>query len=284
MEQSPKRISHSMLESYLQCGKKYYFSHVRNIEPDRDSRPLILGTIGHKILEGFFTAIKDGVESKQDAIKFAIKFSEEYARDDVFPKALALVVKWVAQHVGLIDRWEILVTEETRHLPIPGLFNEAGEQIEFPFTIDLVVRDRVNGKVFIVDHKFLYDFYDEELISLLPQIPKYAGALRVQGIPVDDAYYNMIRTRPMKSDNPDDLYRLTRLNLTDTRIKEAMSQQIQGMEEIVKRPKLPLRTVNKMNCGNCSFKELCILEANGEPIEVAIKHGYRQNSYGYEDV
>lgn len=279
----PIRISHSQLDSYLQCGKKFYFAHQYEggLEPDRVSKPLLLGTIGHKILEGFFSAKKEG-EGNKDAFMFATAFADEYKGEEQFLKALKLVAQWVAAKAELIARWEVLETEQTYFLPVGKADN--GRPIEFPFTSDLLVRDRINEKVFAVDHKFLGDFYKDDLMALLPQLPKYVGALRALGKPVDDAYYNMIRTRDLKAPTEDDLYKVHRLNLTDARIVEAMKQQITGMMEIANHPKELLRTVNKMNCGNCSFLELCIAEASQQKTDVIIKHGFRKNSYGYDDI
>lgn len=284
-DRQPKRISHSMLEAYLQCGKKYELAHTKNLEPDRDSEPLMRGTIGHYILEGFFNAIKDGMSHKDAFQAAGNRAMQKYLSDPLFPEALALCGKWVVGNADTIKRWKVIETEKTEFLPIPGLEDMNGNQIEFPFTIDLYIQDMLSGKYYIVDFKFLYDFYDDDLVALLPQLPKYAGAKRALGHRVDDAYYAMIRTRKLSADAEDEKrWRTTRLMLTDKRIVEAMQQQVTGMEEMVKRPKLPLRTVNKMNCSNCSFREICIAEASQEKTDIIIKHGFRENSYGYEDV
>ena len=284
VEPKPYRISHSQLDTYLQCGKKFYFAHEYEdggLEPDKHSRALTLGTIGHKLFEGFFSAKKDGVGDKA-AMFNAMEFAQEYKGEDEYFDALRLVSNWIAANPETIARWEVIETEHTYFLPV-GVADD-GRPIEFPFTSDLIVRDRVNGKIFAVDHKFLTDFYKDELMALFPQLPKYVGALRALGLNVDDAYYNMVRTRNLKAPQPEDLYKLHRLNLTDARIVEAMKQQIEGMFEIANSPKKKLRTINKMNCGNCGFLELCIEEANQRPTRALIKHGYKKNSYGYDDI
>ena len=80
-----------------------------------------------------------------------------------------VVKRWI-EHEEISENYEILGVEMEFSLPM--------EDGEFPFVVDLLIRD-AQGRIFVVDHKTAYYLYDDEKTDLMPQIPKYIGALPV---------------------------------------------------------------------------------------------------------
>lgn len=266
MKYEKKTISHSMADGFLQCKKKFEFAHVMNLQPKTRSDGLERGNTGHKFFEAFFRAIKEGKsteEAQTEGVDFALKY-EGFNSD-----SLPLVLEWVARIWPELD-WKILEVERTYRLKI-------GE-LTFPFTIDLLIESK--GFLYIVDHKFLYDFYDQEVIDILPQLPKYIGALRAMGVDVTAAKYNMVRTRAVK--DPALRFRMVPVEPSNSRVKQAMKEQILVMKEMTEGF-TPNRTPNSMNCGNCAFKTICAMQLNEERIDLVIDHKFERNTYGYDD-
>jgi hypothetical protein len=98
--------------------------------------------------------------------------------------------------------WEILHVEQQFDVWLT-------QEFEFSMRLDLLIRDLSDGKIKVVDHKFVYDFWNMDKIRLSGQLPKYIGALRANNIKVDDAILNQIRYRKMKAPTLDQLFQQT---------------------------------------------------------------------------
>lgn len=259
-------ISHSEVESHNQCEVKHHYAHELKITPIAHSDALGLGTCGHLFIETFLKAILDG-ESNDNAKQEAMLMvaSEPYG-----PRAITLCVPWVDEIYPNLG-WKILAVEQEFRIAI-------SETLVYACKVDAIVE--INGDIVLVDHKFVYDPYDQAVIDLMPQLPKYMGAMRNNGVPVKYALYNMIRTR----NTTKDLYTIKPTYPNNHRIKTAMLEQIEVMKRIEAGTPMPIHTANKMNCGNCQFKDLCAMELRGEDSTLFRENFFKPNTYGYEDI
>lgn len=257
-------VSHSMAEALASCRRKAYYAHVLKLQSTKQSSGLTNGNNGHKFMDVFFTNIMNGktTAESQTAAMTAYMGIKPTPSMEILNKCL----KWVAQVWPRFQHWKIVATEQTYWLQIGNKW--------FPYTADLLIEDR--GVLKIVDHKFLYDPYSKEVMELLPQIPKYIGAMRAMGTPVQEGLYNIIRTRKTDIDE----FLQVPIVPTTERIKNSMRDQIELSTEMIEGF-APTRTANKMNCDHCSFKDLCIADLNGEKTKVIIDHYYEPNTYGY---
>ena len=187
----------------------------------------------------------------------------------------------------LFDKgYRVQAMEKTFRLEIPL----EKRRLIYPFTPDLILADPA-GDNYIVDHKFIYNFYTDDEINLLPQVPKYIGALRALGLPVKGGMYNMLRWRAVKDQGLDANFRRVPFVPSNARIRQAFTQQVKIMNKIAdyKEGKLAdwksnvTRTQNSMICKSCSFKPLCIVEINGGDGILMRKVEYNPNSYGYSE-
>lgn len=263
-------VSHSQAEAFQQCEMKFKYAHIDSLEPNDRSIALQRGTNGHAFFEHFFLAIKEG-ESSERAMQYGMtKMMQE--NPSIAPQNMALVAGWV-NSVWPDLNWKVISVEETFRLNI-------GE-FQYPYTCDLIIQDG-QGDYYLVDHKFLGDPYPENVVKIQTQIPKYIAALRKKGIPVKGGIYNIIRTRKLTNMSP---YMMVDVPVTDARVRNAMVEQVNTMQEIkaVTSPggRPLVRTANKMNCGHCSFIELCMADVNNEPTDVIKKHLFKENTYGY---
>ena len=268
MSETPRKlISHSEVESVLQCEQKHYNAHVLNITSKSHAPGLARGTAGHAYFETFFKALVAGkttTEAKMDALLVAAGMPNA---PDVINKC-ALWVDKVWPTLG----WKIVAVEIELRVALT-------ETLVYPCKIDLLVE--IQGKLVLVDHKFLYDFYTQQMVDIFTQLPKYMFALRQHGYKVDYAIYNMVRTRDVKEF--DDKYRQLQTTPNETRIKRAVHEQLVQMKRIEAGIPDPMHTTNKMNCGNCQFSDLCAEELAGKSTKLMREAFFETNTYGYED-
>jgi hypothetical protein len=282
-----RNISNSEVATWLACKRQYYYEFDLNLEPKSGSSALDNGTLLHEVLAFYYDGLKAGLSHAQ-AVEVARKHLMTFMATvgmyelDTIMKVDKLLQGYWDYYQGDPD-WEILEVEKSYELPISPSFT-------FAMRLDLLVRVRSTGKVLLVDHKTAYNFWSQDDMELNPQFPKYIGALRANGIYVDGAILNQIRTRSIKNPTTDQLFKRAPYKPTPAKINEAMKEQVISSQEIAQWRELPLevrkdravRVLQKAGvCKWCNVKSLCLSEYDGGDITTAIQNDYRQNTYGY---
>jgi hypothetical protein len=181
-----------------------------------------------------------------------------------------------------IQRWNIVAVEQEFRLTLH-------EDVTYPFKPDLIISE--GGQAKLIDWKFTYDFYDPDVVNLLPQIPKYVGALQAMGYSVSGGYYAFIRYRSLKEETPDRVYNLHPVALNKQRIMSAFSDYVSYIESVSTMRALPLqewsdrarRISNNMICKSCGYKFLCQAELNGSDGIMIRRQDFVPNTYGYAE-
>lgn len=273
-------ISHSEVEAFGQCEQKHNFAHVQQLQPVTSSLALERGNAGHFIMETFLQAIINGADNTE-AFKHAYKELGDH--DDYSLEVISTIIGFTKpwfEHVWPKLGWKVLAVEKEFRLSID-------DRLVYPFKVDAIIE--VRGEMKIVDHKFVADPYADTTIRLMPQMPRYIGALNMMDLPVTGGIYNFIRTR--KLNDPMARYSQVENNPNQHRIRTSLLEQIQEMRKIdelermplAQRP-IPVRTVNKMNCDHCGFAELCAMELEGRDTAFMRKLNFKLNTYGYKDL
>lgn len=273
-------ISHSEADAHSQCEKKHDYAHIQKLQPKGTSIALDRGNAGHLIFEVFFTQLKAGVpteQAKQTALMNP-ELMQSYSMVAV-GEAMGYCVFWI-DNIWPTLGWKIVSVEEKFQIEV-----ESG--LIYPLKADLIVD--IRGSLVLVDHKFTYDAYGDTVIRLLPQMPRYAGALRKLGIPIEYGIYNFIRTRTLK--DPAARFVQKEVKFNNHRIKQSILELIQEMQDIkrfedtpVELRRIPIRTANKMNCDHCGFAELCAAELEGKDTKLMRELDFTENTYGYTDM
>lgn len=270
-------VSHSEAEAWLLCERRHYYGYALGIQRVETSEALARGTLGHSVWEEYFTRIKGGHPQN-----IAAKNAMEFLRDQMDGRNSALVDE-IAKLFGffvqadLFRGWDILAVEKEFVCQIT-------DDLALPFVVDAVMRDK-ERKTCVVDWKFTYDFYSQRHVSMMPQIPKYIGALRLEGFKVDYGLYGMMRTRKLSAANNVAANKIQTIQFvpTDTRINRTLFEQRTVSEEILERKALPLheqslkakRVSNKLICNSCSFLSICTAELDGTNAALVLKTEYR---------
>lgn len=279
-------VSHSEVDSYLACERKHYYAFMDNgkgLERKQMSDALNRGILGHRALERFFGARKDGL-NYLDSLETMNEFLESHAGDACNYAVLADVTRltngWLGYFQERIANWKVLFVEHEFWLNIDST-------IRYPFKPDLVIEE--DGQAKVVDYKFQYDFFTADEISLFPQLLKYAGALRAIGIPIKSGIYAELRYRQMKDMSGSNIYRITPVTFNMDRMRRTWYEQVEATLRVARRKDLELaeaknsalRTVSKATCKACSFKALCIAELQGSDGNIIRQTEYTTNTYGY---
>jgi hypothetical protein len=287
-------ISGSMIDHWRRCQRQYHYAHDRKIAPRELPWPIALGRAGHGVLASYYSSLQGGaghLEARQEALDMAGFRADILGHDQkALAIALPLVDYYWAVHAADAVRWEVLAVEHEVRV-------ERGDWI-FVATLDLAVREREPfGRVLVVDHRFLTEFYTYAMARLDPQLPRYVVALRQSGHPADDAVRNMISTKPVgastaKADRGK--VRRVPLEVTQRRLEIVNAETERTAREILAwraipeaaRPSLAARTVlpgeRWPSCKTCPFLDLCTAEAWGETEQAAelVATKYGPTDYG----
>lgn len=291
-------VSNSEVSNYLSCERKHYYAHALQLMPINYSTSLSRGLIGHEALAEFYSALKDGFDIFRAATVMEDVvdqyFLAEYQKSgnpgkqealDMLNNLKTLLLRYVEFQKD--DEWEILEVEKSYVLP---LFDQYG----YGMRLDLLIKQTKGpraGEIWIVDHKFVYDFYSQNDLVVNAQMPKYLAAVRNEtGLVVKGGILNELRHRLKKGAmTNDEMFRREEIRPSSARIRGIMREQILASEEIIERHNLPVdeygkkakRVLNQMVCKNCSFLSLCMTELEGESIGLMMKTEYQPNTYGY---
>jgi len=280
-----RNISNSEVTSWLTCRRKYFFEFIMDIEPKQFSDPLTKGNIIHAMLEEYYIAKSEGLD-EAEAREWAMKAFMQAASANMsmgvaeLGSVKDLVIGYFDFYCGVDDEHYEIIGVEMQ------VVAQLTDSIGLPGTLDLVVRDRRTGLIYVWDHKSSYNFFSAEQLTLNGQFPKYVFLLRSQGMNVKGAVVNQLRTRQLKPGN--ELYRREAVIPTDAKVRSVIRQHIQAGTEILNfrasEPEIqdtpPL--LNKMVCGSCNFAQLCDYSMEGTPLEYAVQQDFqKKQSYGY---
>lgn len=293
-------VSHSRVESFLRCARQEYYSYGRKLQRKETSTALALGTAVHSVLQALYSTILAAGNTKAaqlnaypEAASAALARVEEiYAEgfvDSEKRAPLRLIIEKYLQHEPFIDnewrdddprQWTILAVEKEFRLEW-----DAESKSSYPFVVDLIARNP-DGYVIVIDNKAVYDLYRYEDTELMPQIPKYIGALRALGHKVGNfGVYNMLRTRPdTKKGRPLSEWALAlEFDITGQRVVRSFQEQITASQLVHQLDSLSdeerdlraLRVNNKDICNRmCDFKELCVEDLRGGNTTVLLRALY----------
>jgi CRISPR/Cas system-associated exonuclease Cas4 (RecB family) len=262
MEHQRKTVSHSEVEQYLRCNRAHYYSYGLGITSRHTGDALKRGTAGHKIVEAGVNAYAAG-DKMWDAMQ------AEYQRQImVDPELITLIDDVIKPLRYFADEWfpaqEFVVISVEKEMVLP-----ISDELEMPFVTDYALQDRW-GSVRVFDAKFQYDFFSAKHLAMLPQLPKYAGAMQLLGVPVNGVGYLQFRYRGRKDDTGADRFRVTNLPITSARIQQTFKEQVMVADRIqeVKQQDLYTwsqnapRVFNNKVCESCQFFSLCSTELN----------------------
>ncbi|WKW85432.1 Cas4 family exonuclease [Microbacterium phage Milani] len=201
-------VSYSELDTYRQCPLKWVLSYKERWSktPDEDS-PLTKGSLWHEVMEAHYLAIQAMQRGKpQDEAldDLAAKLSR-LLWDGPNQSANQKLIWWMYQgyleKYGYDPDWEVLGVEVKFQARLVGPNGPSPYIVKGK--LDLVVRHRKTGKIWIIDHKSGANLPSLMDLDVDDQFGLYAWLLREAGIDVLGVIHNAARTTMNVGDDPD---------------------------------------------------------------------------------
>lgn len=190
-------VTYSELDTFRQCPLKHHWAYrERWSKTPKVGSALSRGTLWHNVLETHYEQIRRGQTDLDALQEFALReylIDPENGQQDEDQALVEWMYDGYVDYYGLDPDWEILVTEAAGQVAL-------AEGYHLRFKIDMLVRDRASGKIWLVDHKSARDFTRQAEIDIDDQFGLYTWALRRLGIPV----FGFIRsdTRTQRNKGP----------------------------------------------------------------------------------
>lgn len=260
-------VSNSRIEAFNECEMKYAYLYNLRIEPkEMDATPW-RGVIGHIGLAEYYAnnRSRKAAFAKLDQLALEEIAERRFDRSQIIGEIKILLEQYF-DFAESVDTFEVVAVET--ELTIPVGFGDD----EFLVILDLIIRTK-DDKYWVLDHKFVFNFYTEEYLKVNSQMPKYIKVARDKGYPVEGAIINMLRVREIKEPTPDKLFKRLQFTPSDTRIENVWKNQFTSLLRIAMMAQPKMALTNAV-CKFCKFKQLCDLQLDGKDISSAIALDY----------
>lgn len=276
-------LSASLLDEYLKCGLRFYYSAVLGLkkekellmEPDRAD----IGSLVHEALKIFFkkrlssgiTSIGGEVTSSDSSRELErIIYNLFYERYGVVAGRLYLLRYQIIRKLKELLSWVGEVFKENVILSVEEDITEEINNTSLKSRLDLILRDK--GQYIIIDYKtsskpdrVKIDFkklsheerttWNEAIKSL--QIPLYMMLYKERyntGIENIDGYYLLLGKKKL---NKDAIY--SPFNSEKTTKFEIISKVLKDLIDEIKNPDIPFMppVELKEECPSCNYKPIC---------------------------
>jgi len=175
-------VSPTEVQQFQRCKRQWALTSANGLGlmPRKPVLVLEFGTTIHEALEAHYAAGKPLLSAYQDrSMELFAKLADNPFFGEVheeFTKTFAdgreILVEYEEWYREEDAYWEVICPEVVFSIPIPGTTHGLRGKI------DLLVRDRRSGRVWVVDHKTSKDPYDERVVAYDFQFRAYVWAAR----------------------------------------------------------------------------------------------------------
>jgi len=294
-------ISGSEVKAWQYCQMKWWYEYRLGVIKKKLSDGLFRGIIGHECLSEYYRALKDGASLEEASLKIQYRIAAENAKNLELMNEGLINPTMMGDRVALITNLGQLLNEylieyaksdyhqyeivEVEHMHVADNFTA--------LRLDLLVRDLSDGKLVLIDHKFVADFYEEGQVEANTQLPLYMRVvIGDHEEEVKAGILNQIRTRK-NGDGPK--FHREVIPYNKTVATTLARDQARVAEEIRENYRLPWkktgeesrdacnRSLSDYTCKFCPNKKPCMAELRGDTALMihTINTEYERNTYGY---
>ena len=284
----PIVVSYSELDTFRQCPLKHHLGYkLRYRKPNVEGSALSRGSLWHEVLEIHYREL--AARQSTRALSRAKKQVARHLTDPVTGERTEQqeLIWWMylghVEAYGADEQWEILEVEYPFEV---GLVEAEGDkpEIRFKGKMDLLVRDRATGKVWIVDHKSGAELPSAKVIDIDDQFGLYLAATRTLGIAATGTIHSAARTRQLVGDKtgdkptPLDKRFLRTISMrTDVELDNILMDARRAAIAAYSQTDAPYSSPNPDQCRwRCDFLEAHMLMRKGVKPTVAL------SSFGFE--
>lgn len=297
----PIIVSYSELDTYRQCPLKHAILYgQRWTKPAKEGSALQKGSLYHVVQEELFRIIKTyqdenngknptpGSEAEAMLIDSFWKAVAEHLYDTKTGEQSEIqgLIEWMLkgwlEKFGLMEDWRVVGVE---HQIITPLRDERGRRSRYHLKakIDLIVRSRMTGGLWVVDHKSGANLPNDMDLEIDDQFGLYTWALREVGRPITGTIHAANRTQRNKTPMTlDSRMKLTYLNRDETELTNLALDAYRvarAAHPPASQKVIPYSSPDPRQCGwKCDLKEAHLLMRRGrKPAEVLREYGYTIN-------
>lgn len=294
-------VSYSELDTFRQCPLKHHLSYVRRwTKPAKEGGALDKGSMWHaSVMEPHYHTVKKYQDEnkgripkgkRQQCLDEAMALIKSNLIDEQtgdFISETAELVMWMYEgYVQMYgtddDEWRIIAIEHSIRLPLP---DENGNPSKYVLKakLDLIVRDRVSGLLWVVDHKSGSNLPNKMDLEIDDQFGLYTWLMRQIGKKVQGSLHNAARTQRNKGPMTlDSRMARTLLNRHDRELDNlALDAYYAARAAYPDDPNYRAKysSPDPRSCGwKCDVKEPHLLMRTGRnPDEVMIEYGFVVN-------
>lgn len=308
-------VSFSEIDTYRDCPLKHQLAYVDRWQKEpEEGGPLARGSRWHEVMAVHYQTIRGKASwLVDDGVEFGTKAILQLARTRIeeagwFEGDEGELSRWMydgyVEQFGVDPQWEILAVEHKAELPLLTSKEVAARQeliedhdyrqmgvptslaplpdVRFwvKVIIDLVIRDRMTGKLWIVDHKSAKDLNKKIDLELADQFGIYTAGCRALGRKVLGSMYNGARTYRLKTKAQplDERFKREMMYRTDTELDNLIID-FRAAAEAAYSDRPIFSSPNPRDCSwKCDFRDAHLAARKGVPIEAALlDFGMRQN-------
>lgn len=257
----PIVISYSELDAYRQCPHKHLLGYIQRWRTQKDETTAAgRGTLWHKIHEVHYLALKSG-EEPELAVADLMKELRRVGKDPDTLDLLEWMYEGHLQAYGYDEGWQVLAVEHRAQVPLRDARGRK-TRFELKMIIDLIVRDRDTGMVWLVDAKSHAYLPKSKELDLDDQFGLYTWGLRQLGHKPFGSIYSTARTqrnkvKPQPLDERFDRYLMTR---TDHELDTIAQDALDTARTMYGPANRHERHTNTDTCKwRCDFTEACLM-------------------------
>lgn len=270
-------VSWSELDAGRQCPHKWDLAWHQRWTPPDVSRPLAIGSLGHKALETHYRILQTG-GSLADATLAVVDLLRTPPLSP-YADTVAWIYNRFVERYGADRQWKILGVEETLTIPLDDRFN-------LKAIIDLIVEDRSSGAIILIDWKFSSRLLGDRELAFDDQFGLYQAVMRQQGRPVLHCLYGQNRTpqggqMPRNLDPPlDDWFFRVPVYRTDGELEQLLEEALDDFHRLydgVETGDLPRHPDSDRCKWRCPFTLPCLHGRKYGPrreVELLEAHGF----------
>jgi PD-(D/E)XK nuclease superfamily protein len=297
-------ISGSEVKAYQNCQKKWWYEYRLGVIPKKLSDGLFKGIVGHDALSGYYRALMDGKSLDDARMLMNMRISDEYAKNTrlmmeglVHPKTMADRTKLISAIARILDNYvtehgvrdhETYEVVEVEHMHVSDNF--------MAMRLDLLLRLRSNGKLVLMDHKFVGEFYGDAQLQANSQLPLYMRiVIGGREEELSHGILNEIKTVKSRSGSGEMEFGFERaiIEYNETVAKKLANSQARVTDEI--RDKYRIEDLDESReacnfstsdytCKFCWAKTACLiydLKGDQAGMRAVINAECEENTYGY---
>jgi hypothetical protein len=304
-------VSYSELNSFRDCPLKWKLTYEQRWtkEPGPDSK-LGIGRLWHECMEAHYLAILDAQNEFQREfpksyepilLRRCMAAVVEHLHDSATgaQSEVQALVQWMYEgYVNLYGadlQWEIVAVEQNYYVPLPGLgaTRRPSNLYYLRMTTDLIVRERSNGKIWIVDHKSGARLPSKRELDIDDQFGLYTWGARQVGHQVFGALHSAARTQRNVGDANGtkpmlltERFGRTTMFRTDVALDNLATDSARAAQAAwASKGKPTFSSPDPMKCGwKCEFLEAHLAMRRGIKPSVALKDfGFNQAEYNHTE-